>query len=1090
MPRSYYPAVIVPDERFTADTFDAGASTLTQAGPLPGIPAAPDGAAMLLEAGGVQAAGETRYVRVSRAGMPGVDSLGVLTRLSSDDADEWLGWEMPTSLTAWSSLDYTTTANAHRQFCLARTADGLVLVEFAATRYVKAWSCDTAGTWAGPVTIYDNGAAYGTTTANPCLAVMQDGSVVCYFLVENDAGTYANVYAYRSEDAGATWSLMARNVLRQPLDLGTYTVGRLRAAQLGGQVVLVAWVVDTSLTWDDVLMQWASGDGGCSFSHVDTWTGADAAHHGGYHDLAVAGSSIVLAYLKESAPASGYATPYIVTIGSAYTPLSEGATTTPTLAQGATNAMRWGTIAANALTAGDLALTADENGVLYVTGRDLAGTHACVTYMSLDGGTTWLDSALGGSTAPSDGPVWYFGNDTSTHPKAMSGAWWRGSLYVAHAFAASPGTADDSLCVAVLGGWTRVEMPLETDTSRWYGRASWEWTYLPFDLPDNTGGLWTLGTAGAPTISLTAGALYVTQGLGASATYTSAFTITSTLAQGTQAEIAFDVDTGEGWLEVRAGVAGPHSYRVKARFDGTDLVVSDEEAASDIGTVTPGSSHIAVRMWVGNRTTGTPGNDGEVRVWYRRLDTVASDPHWIEVESLGTLTKGADTSNRVRFGTSTGAADVYVERVLVTAGAQTGTTLMSQVNPSTLQGRPLSGVLADLDAGMTLRATDGPGYVAETHTIATRYEHPVEAMHHEVAATPQRGWRSTSDASGCTLVWTLPSGDTGLSTSRSVGVYFGRINFRSADIYFQNLAGTWTKYGTLDAADGQRGGTWVREGSSIRPDTTVSQGFAYSYGHHELAGAHIELDNGGSTFVRTIRTNGEGAWQGSGTSQRVSLVLTDGEAGDPSSGTAAAILSRDCVVVMNDVPAYKAVKIVIGAQDTAEEYFEIGTLIVGPVHIFARPYSMSRDRGLLPQYELATTRTGTRRARRLGPTRRYVEFGWEEGVDLSKAYGTAPTPEPIALYSSGPGVGSTADTPYTVAGLLDRIGGAVVPVVYLASLKVESTSTAEVTVVQRRAMLYGRVVSEDTRLTTIHGEEHRDPGEVVRVSRVRIEEEV
>ena len=116
MPRTYYPAVIVPDERFTADTFDVASSTLTQAGPLPGIPEAPDGAALLLEAGGVQAAGETRYVRVSRAGMPGVDSLGVLTRLSTDAADEWLGWEMPTSITAWLSLDYTTTAQVLETF--------------------------------------------------------------------------------------------------------------------------------------------------------------------------------------------------------------------------------------------------------------------------------------------------------------------------------------------------------------------------------------------------------------------------------------------------------------------------------------------------------------------------------------------------------------------------------------------------------------------------------------------------------------------------------------------------------------------------------------------------------------------------------------------------------------------------------------------------------------------------------------------------------------------------------------------------------------------------------------------------------------
>lgn len=1090
MARTTFPGLVLLDERFVEANFDAAGSTYTEADPQPGAPVVSGTSDMVLETAGTQTADHAALV--VRGGMPGIDEAGLVFQPDADAADEWNGWNPPTSISGYEALDYVSTADAHRVLDVARTADGLVLLSFAASRYVKAWRYTGATFgWSGPVTVYDKGAAYLTTLAHPAITQDADGNPIAFWLVENTAGSHAQVRVARSTDGGATWDVIQKSALREPIDISGITITGMRAAQKHGEVLLVLAVTDSTLTYDDVLWQYASTDGGLNFGQIDTWTGADEDHHGACPSIAVSAGQFVVAYLRRTS--SGEATtarPYIRRIGSAVTPLS-GAEAI--LAQATGNPMRWATLTANAFDSatGECALSADEHGALWLIGRDVADLRQCVTYASFDGGDTWIDDALGGSAASAYGPVWWDGQDASTSPKGMSSAWWGGALWVVHGCRANPGTGDDSLMVTTLGGYSRVEMPLESDISRWYTRGSWERTYLPFDLPENVGGIWTKTLTGTPTITLdtTSGALKVVGGVG-EGVYWRATPAAGTLAQGVAALADFEVVAGPSqYVELRAGVAGPSSYRVRISVTTTDVEVYDEEGSASVDTLAHSGGRVQVLAWLGNDATA-PGNDGQIRVWMREPDLISGDRGWREVCQTATMAKGTDTTHRIEFGAGVGVSETYTRMVLFTSATHAGAGWYTTVNPTGLQGRPVSGNWMDLDAdGLQLRCVDGPGRKGDTWTLPVRHVHGLDRIYWESSPSPLEYWQaSSSDGTAVTLQWLFDAPDRGRGTSRSLGVYLDA-NVKAAEVWLRNAAGSWVKHADINAASGQSGLAWAIDGAVVRPDVGTAVA-SYAWGDHELAGDYIELDNGVSTGVRTIRSNCGGAWSVVSGVQQAFIELSDADGTEPASGSAANVISRRTLTIINDVSIYRGIRLVIPAQETAEGYFRIRALHVGPVCIFAHPYTSSRDEGFEAHTVMTAAPSGARRSRVMHAPTRYAEVGWEEGLVPTLAHGSAPAPRGQALYTAGPGISSPDLASYQITGIYQRVQGSDRPVVYFSSLDVQQSSSSDVTIVQPRRLVRGRIVTEEIKRTTVRGEEDSATlPEVHRISRARISEE-
>jgi hypothetical protein len=186
----------------------------------------------------------------------------------------------------------------------------------------------------------------------------------------------------------------------------------------------------------------------------------------------------------------------------------------------------------------------------------------------------------------------------------------------------------------------------------------------------------------------------------------------------------------------------------------------------------------------------------------------------------------------------------------------------------------------------------------------------------------------------------------------------------------------------------------------------------------------------------------------------------------------------------------------IPAQVTPDDYMTVGTMIVGRVRLFGKQYSRGRGLTFTPAYELAETRAGTRRARALGPTRRAMEMSWDDGVDTSGLNTPGTAPDYYGLgYSGSDGLTAIADTGRTLAGLIAQTGGAVLPVVVLPAIQQQASApgTTGLQLLNPEAHLYGRIVTETLRVdsdASVRGQELRDPGEMVQISTVIVEEEL
>jgi hypothetical protein len=1082
--------LVIPDPKLKYAQFESSLSTVTQAGPLPGVPAPQQDTDMVLEASGSQSADKRLRIQSLKAGMPGPDEGGFVWSYVNDTNKR--GWEPPQTIAHWEPIDWTTTSGTWRTPCAVRTSNQTVIVAVQkGGGEVSSWSRNpSTGVWT-EVEVF----AHGTYAfaAKPCLCVLPSGRVLLFFWVEDADLDLNQIRSYYTDDHGATWTLMNQACLRTPLDTTTYTPGRLRAAYSNNQILLVAHVVWTAPAWDDVFVQYAATDQGANFSVVSTWKGGDRDQSGAYQEIVARDGQFLFAYLRREDGTTDVKA-YLRRISNAFEAL---ATAEEIEIEEPGSSISWGEMAGGAFTLGDLAFWADDDGVLYALGRDHdtggGATYELYLVRSTDGGDTWEKMGVGGGAA--FGCMVFNNDDVDRYLFDFCAVPVQGRTVLIHRAVANPSNYGASLMASFLGGYTTVNLPALYGYPIANQRVAWEWMWLPFEDPADVAGV-TLNNIGAGTTNI-AGTGWVTLTTGAGESRSWEITpAASSLEEGLLVlrTVRRVSGAGDTYIEATLGVAGPNDYKVRVNVDTTSIELFDMNGVvRSLGSVTTTDAAAAdgVQILIAlNNPTGTGGNDGAVKAWYRPA-TSDPDREWTEIGSADDLVDGTTaTTSLIEWGNTDAAVSQW--RLAAHSSDQfTGQQLTDYANPTNLFPRSFSPNPVYVDDGVLIAARRGPCLMNEVWIIATRYEHGIENAHPDVCPSPARRWWTTGETQQ-EIVWEY-DGDLDQEVpplSPTVALYLGDINFRTGSLWgYDKDTAAYVKLCDIDTATGQSTLRYVRQGNRLIVDTGTAHSANEYFTHNALAGAHFRLSGGGAV-TRAIAGNTGGAWT-SATTKRPVLTLDGVTSGDPTSGNAGAIWARDCCVLVSNATKYTRYKLIIDAQDTAEGYFYAGVILLGYFVPFARTYSFGRQQTWTPNNEIVTHLSGARTVTNRGPVRRSVTFQWIDGVVTTQIGMTQPTPDYTLPYTGATApIGAPAETPYLVAGLLDELHGAEVPVVYLPNVPLAASSSTVTTVLNRNKMLYGRVVSPVTTQTLVGHEWNDTKGELLTVEAITIEEEV
>lgn len=1070
----HYPGLLVPDQRVTLWEAE---SSYDEASPIPGVPVPQQDTGLVLKTSGEQDDGEDLVIRTLRGGFPGPDGATFTWLYDSDDSDEHRGWDPPSIITGWTHLiwtDGTAAVIATRNPHVITLQDGTVVAIYddqKSTEYrVRVQVMDpSAGTWGDPVSVWERNSS---DAVYPCLMLLPSGRIMAYAWVEDDAADLAQVRAWYSDDDGASWAVAQSYCLREPVSTETgsdgYYLGRLRATYVNGTVLLMAEVQtkSTSPDYNDVPIQYASRDLGLTFDQVSQWDGDTGA---AFLDVVTLDGTAYVFYISAVT-----AMPAFKAITSAYLPLDDVTEQTPS-----TSTEVWGYLAGSTpehITYGDLSAVVDDQGTIYLYGRQLSTASEGVVIRSGDGGDTWED--IGFSSASGGTGTWYDQDDSSTYVRNFAATASRGRVVMLHQWGANPGNEDSSMASIFLGGYSMVTMPGYQRFARETKRVGWERTWLPFDIPDACG--WSVGGTGG-TITLTDGYMSLTTSSQVWYYYrnpTISDTTESIIARATVDVVSGGSTSTDAVSIIIRADDGTDAAEVRLRMTTSQIVVYDAGASANLTTIEPGDSPYEILVALGWDSDGDP----EVQVWTRVADN-AADRAWEVYHSALTADSATGTST-VQFGhgASTSSATKWYE-FHYTYGAYAGYGLHNAYdNPDDLTGRPMASSGTVLPEGLMLRAADGAAIRADEWDIDTDHRYPVERI---FDAQPRVPWRST-DTSATELAFQLTDqGDTSTG-SDVVGIGLYGTNIPQFVLYgYDDGTSSWVSLGTFKAHEALEGLTYTREGDMVRPSgSSTDEPFLEL---DELAGGYVaDTSNGWS---RTIARHNEGKWTSS-TTRQPHIILEDVDGTESASGTMALVPRSWVALVHLEGVRFSGYKIAIPAAtgsvpEPPQGYWELGAVVVGPVVVFSEDYGWGRVIESTANVELRQERDGTISSRVMGPVARKVELAWTDGEDLSESSDPDGDADPAFAMASADAnaepIVARRDIAYQLEGLLRRLDGPHQPAVYLPRIA-KSDGTDTVFVLARRNEHILARWSDKVRIEQVQGEALES--EVVRIATI------
>lgn len=1062
--RSALRGLLVPDVTLV---FDESQSTLTQAGPRAGLPEPDRRTTTALVATGEQADAFT--VEVERGGALG----GTLQRggrvTYAHDGEDY-GWDQPVAIRGWELVRTQGTTEAVRAICSVR--DEVLLVAIAGTSgtsaTVRIIRKAHGGAWGG---VFTQAAVLDTSGGGSVQAAfvqLPSGRIILFYTYWSltDGASIVQVF---SDDDGVTWGARTTVALDTELPVNTPALSvtgysdclGMAAAYFDGDVSLFlstrrAKVDMGSNVSRDGLIQFASSDLGQSFRLVDESDYTASSWNGGVLGSLIVSlqGQLVLTFISAASnPSIGK----ICRLGSAFTPFTDHGEEDlgSGLFCGATTAAPSSGVQ---MSDWDLCTCVMDDGRLWTYTRDGNITNPA---FSENGGVDWdIIRDLDGAVA-----TVYDGISSDSYLKNGKVCAYRHGIVFAHNWSADSGAfVDLGTSVAYLGGYANV-VHGGAAPDRW----SWLRNWVPLDLPNDVG--WT--AAGSGTATLNSGYLdIVTTGI-QTKTYTESFTPVECV----DVRASLSVQSG--------GVVSQTVYLRVACSDGGDRFIAE---------IRVGTAAVAVRDVTGAVTMGTLAIDTttgvDIIVALRRgLISVWAAPRTLS----GEVTYEAIVTDDLLTGFAT-VATADVEWGHGSAGESTWYEVQvangdeSAIATASLPGANISLSPVYTVFGTYIKAEGGPTWAGDSWTIAPRYDFGIDRVDPVTSPSPRRGWRSTTDADDCYLAFASEAaGEEHQWGGRLIAFGFFGVNWSVGEIQTRSVAGTWSTLFDFTAADpGLIQLAYARNGSTLVP--TSSTGGNPFLRLNELAGSSIYLASG--RVVRIV-SNTSGRWSTATGAVRPTITIDASslDAFTALSGTASLVPKDFVVITRAPSTAIMGVRLYIEGQDTAEGYFQIGTLVMGHVEVFADEYGWGRNIDLEPSVERTTLRGGSSRTRVLAPPKRRVTFAWEGGIDTTQIEGTEPEPDYVTSSStaSSPAVASMGHAPWQVFGLTSFLDSGRVPVVYLPQIPLGSTGVDTHTLNRREQLMLAQVVS-NTPLETVVGDECDD--EVIRISNVELEEVV
>ena len=1078
--------LLVPDPRVSIDTLVSKThgtvpSAYTQAAPRPGVPAPDQDTALALRASGAQSADGDLEIRTERSGAASIESAGYVWRDVAAGDTDYMGADPPAVVTGWQPLLHTTvTDGASHTPDVIRLLSGRLLACIGVTPVglvrVRRYDPETSA-WTN-VDCSPTGAGTGYVTAAATLVQLPSGRVLLY-VVANDE---QQIDVYYSDDDGDAWAPGGYRVV----DLGVEeaAVIDLRAAYSAGEILLLAHWTDSVA--GKTLTQWASADDGTVFSTVlASLTDSTSEIVESVDVIGLSSGGFVVLYTESAATPDNLVQRRI---GSAFTSLDSVSSEEPDafISPAGDSVTGWQA----------------EDGLLWLVVEDEStgfGGMSGSMYRSLDRAVTWEKMATYGShhLHSSVPPVF------TTRLRRYSGSSIGGRVVLVSRWQASASTyAEKSVAAVWYAGWSTHTCPSGDGLSREDFRDSdyitWGGVggeagglYLPIELPGALN--WTAAGAGSEAITAD-GELEITTTAGQARDY--ARTASDDTTTAVLVEIEVEIDSGDGstsaeeiTLTILFGGTGV-DIEVQLRLAAAGYRVYDVNAAANAAAAVTYDLTTAARIRI------ALDDDGNLRTWHTRPGHTRA---WIEGSTVTGLQddgSGLSGANVITWGHTGAAANVsrwtqvsYCFWIGRWSGSATTSIAAGWSNPASLHSSSYSTSGPELITdGVAVQAIGGPTWYGETQRIQADYDYPISAIHPGSSPSPARGWRSSADNSAIALVWDLeadPALSDSMFESSTLGVFLVDSNIQSAKL--QGWSGsTWVDIVSLDASHGYASLPVRRVGRIVSPDTGggAPSGDRWSP-HMAHAGDTLRLSGDPGT-LHIIAANSEGGWRSGSKLSRLRLDPETMSGSEPSSATGTIYRRNFGSIVHEYAGTYRYIRLSVGAHKTAEGYYRIGAIAIGPVYVYGLQYGDGWAQERAANVEVSEMRSGARATRLLGPVRRAVDISWsEQAQDTTRMWDSEPSPDYLTGSSAGEPVASLADTAYQVLGLLDRTDGPHRPVVHLGRIE---RGTGSKHYYADQTWLYGRLVGPVASIDHVVGADGTQ--EVVRGNRIRIEEEV
>jgi len=898
----------------------------------------------------------------------------------------------------------------------------------------------------------------------PSVCRLSDGSYLVGYIgyTGNDDG---QIKIYRSTDDGVSWDLVSSGAFDIPIDLGLYTIQRIRMTANNNSILLVGELTNVSGSIRNLLVQYVSIDNGCTFNQVGI--SSDPARHrpdvvtlpdGSFGLVSIENTQKVtftrIPYARFDVTSTTYsANENIVTDDASFPVCSISGS--------------------NLLFDGRMTVWIDDDGVLYCAIGNRTDK-SIKLFTSDNNGVTWRK--MSGNGTFDDANI-YQPDSTGSEIEELSGLQHEGRSVLF-------GKHNRSIPRINLGGYSTRTFPAIVDFPKWYQYGRFDSNWIPLQLPN----LGRYTVTGSGTSVLGTGSENVRITTSSNTRYFST-SQTTTLEQGVILRTRVRVGSGGSSAIDIIGIrirnaTGSNDYDVTVRLYTTGFRIVDN---NDSGLVKHTES---VSMTVEREMIIAMSNDF-ISIYHREHNE-NNERVWDDIHIDRLRDGGGAPFNLVYWGNlSFGTGVSEWSEMHLSEGDSTGNQMIGDTESTAFRQYPVTGDYLYLGGGVLISTAESPTYEGDTFAIVPRYDYQIERIIHDVSSSPRVQWRSESTSGGAVpseriaFILDTDFGDLGNSytDNQIIGFHLANINFRQFNVVRYNAnTSSWVTVDSIDTSTGMNG-RFIRVGATIIPNSGGTDVFYLHYG--ECSGWIVELDDGVNVTRRRVKHNSEGVWNQSFAGKQPVIHLEGCDNTEPAFGDVRFVPDTVSILVRGDATG-AGWGIQINTQNTIDNDFRIGTMMFGSLFVVAPTYGRGRSIEFQANSQIIETRDGTTIGRKISNGGRIASISWTDGVDTSPVMGDNPDPN----YWTGKGttpVANYGDAPFQMLGLTRYVAGGVKPIVYLPAF--EKLTGDSLTLNRYNQHIFGRT-DGSVSFDHVVGDELQgdNRGEVFRIATVNIRE--